>query len=113
MQILFCSVTLEGVLPSPTLFIAIFSVVQSIASMICFFKVCIRRSADAMDLKYGIEPIPDPWSLTVSDAVYVEGKPKFLDDGAPLAYGFPPIQVVDGYEPKTVITGNNYSVCFI
>lgn len=108
--ILFCHVTLEGVLPSPTLFIAIFSVVQSIASMICFFKVCVRRSGDAMDLKYGIEPIPDPWSLTLAEAVYVEGKPKFLDDGAPPVYGHPPIQVVDGYEPKTVITGNNYSV---
>ena len=110
---LHCHVTLSGVLPSPTLFITIFSVIQSIASMVCFFKVCVRRTGDAMDLKYGIEPIPDPWSLTVSEAVHVEGKPKFIDDGGFPAYGFVPTQVMDGYEPKAVVTGNNYSVCLI
>ncbi|ESO00255.1 hypothetical protein HELRODRAFT_176113 [Helobdella robusta] len=79
-SVLYCHVVLTGKIPSGIFFIAILSLLQSILSAICFLEICCHRAQIATELKYGIDPVPDPWSLddvVKNKTVIVEGENNF------------------------------------
>ena len=80
-QVCICHVTITGDLPATNLFISIMAIFQVIFSLLLFVKVFKKRIEMNNDIKYGIEPLPDPFELTINprNISYVQGSNKYID----------------------------------